>query len=131
MRYTFNMSFVPHRKNINHTNPVWQGILIGVLILVIVWIISIIIGLFGKAQIAWQTAHQTQREAAVLKNRAKVLEQNIHTLNTPRGYSAAVRTEFGVARPGEDVIIVIPSRIATSTQTKKIWWRRVFNILHL
>ncbi len=125
------MSFVPRRIKTSHVNPVWQGVLIGILILIIVWIISLIIGLFGKAQIAWQTAHQTQQEAAVLKNRAKVLEQNIHTLDTPRGYSAAIRTEFGVARPGEDVIIVIPSKIATSTQIKKTWWRWIFDALHL
>lgn len=85
-------------------------------------------GLFFKAQIAWKTAQHTQREAQVLKHRANILEQNMRTLDTARGYSASVRTAFGVARRGESVIIVVPPVVATTTPIKKPWWKR---ILHL
>ncbi len=114
------------RKKNSSPNYIRQGILIGIFILAIVWLGSLITGLFSKAQIAWKTAQHTQREAQVLKHRANILEQNMHTLDTPRGYSASVRTAFGVARPDESVIIVVPSVAATSTPPKKSWWKRLF-----
>lgn len=100
--------FSSSRKKNSDTKYIRQGILIGIFILVMVWLGSLIVGLFSKAQIAWETAQHTQHEAQVLKHRANILEQNMHTLDTARGYSASVRTAFGVARPGESVIIVVP-----------------------
>lgn len=123
------MSFISPRKK--NPNLIRQGILIGIFVLAIIWLGSLIIGLFYKAQIAWGTAQHTQHEAQVLKHRANILEQNMHTLDTPRGYSASVRTTFGVARPNESVIIVVPSAVATSTPVQKPWWRRILATLHL
>ncbi len=124
------MSPIFQHKNRN-PNFIRQGILIGIFILAIVWLGSLIIGLSYKAQIAWSTAQHTQHEAKVLRHRANTLEQNMRTLDTPRGYSASVRTTFGVARPNESVIIVVPSVVATSTPVQKSWWGRLFTTLHL
>ncbi len=121
----------PPRKKDSNTNYIRQGILIGIFILAIVWLGSLIAGLFFKAQIAWETAQHTQQEAQVLKHRENILEKNMQILDTSRGYSASVRTAFGVARPGESVIIVVPSVTTTTVQQKKSWWKRVLDILHL
>ncbi len=132
LRYTEStMSFISQRKKNDNPNLIRQGILIGVCILAIVWLGSLIVGLFSKAQIAWNTAQHTQSEAQVLKHRENILEQNMHTLDTSRGYSASVRTVFGVARKDESVIIVVPPTIATSTSVQKSWWRSILAKLHL
>ncbi|HQU08133.1 MAG: hypothetical protein B7X04_04055 [Parcubacteria group bacterium 21-54-25] len=107
-------------------HPVRQGVTIAVLVLVIFWLGSLIWGLAGKAQFAWSTARETQSEAAALRAREEILKANIATLNTPRGKEAAIRTAFGVARPGEQVIIVVPPQPATSTATTTPWWQHVF-----
>lgn len=101
-----------------------QGFLIGFLLLVAFWLISLIWGLAGKAHIAISQAHQVQREYQTLEERKSVLEANLAALGTDRGQDAAIRTAFGVARPGEEVIVVVPP--ATTTEEIPLsWWQKV------
>jgi cell division protein FtsB len=103
-----------------------KGLAIGVLILTAVWLVSLIWGLAGKAQIAWREAHDTKAEYEQLEARQTQLAANIAALNTPRGQDAAIREAFGVARPGEEVIIVVPPASSTPTSTPS-WWRQVLD----
>jgi len=109
-----------------------HGILIAALLLVIIWLGFLIIGLAGKVYFTWSIARDTQRQAAVLHAREETLKKNIAALNTPQGREAAIRTAFGVARPGEQVIIVVPPhQAATSTATGTSWWQRLFGWIRL
>ncbi|MHB1769950.1 MAG: hypothetical protein ACYCPH_02630 [Minisyncoccota bacterium] len=99
-----------------------QGIVIGVLLLVIFWLLSSIWGLAEKAQVAISQAHDTQWQYQALEKRKATLEANLATLDTAYGQDAAIRTAFGVARPGEEVIVVVPP-VATPTTTPT-WWQR-------
>lgn len=102
-----------------------QGIIIGVLLLAAFWLISLIWGLIGKAQIAISQARDSQQQYQALEARKHTLEENLKSLGTPLGQSAAIRTAFGVARPGEEVIVVVPPVIATTT-TPLPWWQRIW-----
>jgi hypothetical protein len=55
------------------------------------------------------------------KARENTLQQNITDLSTERGQEETVRETFGVAKPGENEIIVIPPNIATTTPPKTFW----------
>lgn len=110
-------------------HPWRQGAIIAILVFVIFWLSSLILGMIGKAQFAWGTARQTEVRATVLSVRERALTENITTLNTQRGKEAAIRTSFGVARSGERVIIVVPSHTATTTKKTITWWHRVFGWL--
>ena len=103
-----------------------QGLLIGVLLLVAFGLISLIWGLIGKARIAIDEAHSAKRQYEALEERKGVLESSLAALETPRGQDAAIRTAFGVARPGEEVIVVVPPATGTPTSTPP-WWQRLFN----
>jgi len=103
-----------------------QGVLIGVLLLGAVWLASLIWGLAGKAHIAISEAHQTEAEYKQLETRKAKLQADLDTLQTPRGQDAAIREAFGVAKDGEEVIVVVPPAVATSTPPRP-WWRRIFN----
>lgn len=107
-------------------NPLRQGIVAALLILVSFWLGMLIFGLVGKAQFAWQMSHQTQNDAQALSERQHVLERSITTLNSPRGKEAAIRTSFGVARPGEKVIIVVPQKTLTRSHQQKTLWQKIF-----
>ena len=96
----------------------------GVLLLVIFWLASLIWGLVGKAQIAVKEAHDAERQYRVLEERKHKLEANLEALDTPLGQDAAIRTAFGVARPGEEVIVVVPPAPATTTP-ERTWWQKV------
>jgi len=103
-----------------------QGILIGITILVACWLLSLIWGLVGKAQIAVSQARNTERQYQVLEERKQMLQANLSALATDRGRDAVIRTTFGVARPGEEVIVVVPPAAAAPTTTLP-WWQKILN----
>ena len=102
-----------------------QGILIGFSLLVAFWLLSLIWGLVGKARIAIEEAHNAERQYQVLEARRTALAADLAALATARGQDAAIRTAFGVARPGEEVIVVVPPSVAT-TAPPLSWWRKLF-----
>ncbi|MCX6787493.1 MAG: hypothetical protein NTY93_03165 [Candidatus Kaiserbacteria bacterium] len=108
------------------TKQLRQGILISITILVAFWLLSLIWGLIGKAQIAVGEAHNAQRQYQTLEERKQMLEANLSALATDRGRDSVIRTTFGVARPGEEVIVVVPPATATPTTTPS-WWQRIVN----
>jgi hypothetical protein len=100
----------------------WQrGILIIVLILVSVWLGYNIVGLFGKAPIAVSQANEAKGQYQALEKRKATLQANLDALSTERGQDGAIRTAFGVARPGEEVIVVVPSATTSATSTPSLW----------
>ena len=103
-----------------------QGILISILLVIIFWLLSLIWGLIGKAQIAVGEARDTERQYQTLEERKQTLEANLSALSTDRGRDAVVRTTFGVAKPGEEVIVVVPPATVTPTATPS-WWQKVLN----
>ncbi len=106
----------------------WQrGILTGVLILVSFWLFWLIWGLAGKAHIAVSQASDVKRQYQSLEDRKAALEANLAALATNRGRDAAIRTAFGVARPGEEVIVVVPPATVTPTATVS-WWQQIVNL---
>jgi len=101
-----------------------QGVIIGVLLLVAFGLLSLIWGLVGKAKIAVIEARNVERQYRVLEERKVSLEADLAALGTDRGQDAAIRTAFGVARPGEEVIVVVPSELKTPTSTPS-WWQKI------
>ena len=102
-----------------------QAVILGVLVLPILWLGSLIGDLARKARIAIVEANETQAEYAALESRKKNLEADLGTLRTIRGQDAAIREAFGVAKVGEEVIVVVPQPEATSTPPLP-WWRKWF-----
>jgi len=103
-----------------------QGIIIGVLLLAAFWLGRNIWGLAGKAQIAVSHANEAKWQYEALEARKAILEANLAALDTPRGKDAAIRTSFSVARPGEEVIVVVPPLPATTTPPLS-WWQSVLS----
>ena len=105
----------------------WRnGFLIGILLLVAAWFVSVIWGLAGKAQIAVTQAGEAKWQYQALEERKATLQANLAALDTTRGRDAAIRTSFGVARPGEEVIVVVPPVEATSTPPLS-WWQKILS----
>ena len=95
--------------------------MIGALALVCAWLGYSIWNLATKAEIAMQQAAQAKAAYQELEARKAELTANIAASQTPRGEDAAIRTAFGVARPGEEVIVVVPPATAAPTSTPP-WW---------
>ena len=103
-----------------------RGILISILLLIAFWLLSLIWGLAGKAQVAIGEARDVKWQYQALEERKAMLEANLAALGTERGRDAAIRTSFGVAKPGEEVIVVVPPATATPTTTPS-WWQGILD----
>ncbi len=118
MRYTCRIKSVLLRVCIMNCMRAKQwrgGFLVVILLLVSVWLVSLIWGLIGKAHVAVTQANDAKWQYKALEERKAMLQANIAALETERGRDAAIRTAFGVARPGEEVIVVVPPTVVTST----------------
>jgi cell division protein FtsB len=100
-----------------------RGLVIGVLLLAAFWLASLIFGIFGKAHIAVLQAREEEWQFEELEARKAALSANLAALATARGRDAAIRTAFGVARPGEEVIVVVPPELKVPTTTPSLWQR--------
>ena len=89
--------------------------------LAIIWLSLLVVGIFHKEQVARLTVHDTRAELAALDARAATLSGTVHDLETSRGQEASVRQTYGVAKPGEDVIIVVPKKDAPEPPPATIW----------
>lgn len=89
------------------------------------WLVFAVIDIFKKEEIARNTAYEAQDELTALSSRKETLERDIAELETKRGQEAVIRENFGVALPGEEVIIVVPEQ-EDSAGNKLPWWRKLF-----
>jgi hypothetical protein len=74
-------------------------------------------------KIAVTEAHNAENQYKALEERKATLAANLAALSTARGKDAAIRTAFGVAWPGEEVIVVVPPEQKTGTSTPS-WWEQ-------
>jgi cell division protein FtsB len=100
-----------------------QGVIVGVLAVASLWLISLIWGIAGKAQVAVRQEQAAKHEYEALEQRKATLEANIAELDTARGQDGAIREAFGVAKAGEEVIVVVPPATSTASSTESFWER--------
>lgn len=87
------------------------------------WLSLLVAGIFKKQGIARQAVSDTQAELALLEERKNTLAANLAELDTERGQEASLRQNFGVARPGEEVIIVVPKKELPPPPELTLWQR--------
>ena len=97
------------------------------IVLVLIWLAHAVLGISQKRSIALQGREAAESELNVLRNRKQVLEDDIARLSSPDGKEVEIRSKFQVAKPGEEVIIIIDEGVyseATSSAVKadKSFW---------
>jgi cell division protein FtsB len=70
-----------------------------------------------------------EQEAATLEARKAALEADVEYLRDERGIEAAMRRQFDIALPGEEVVVILEDEtgvefepLATTTPTESGWW---------
>lgn len=87
-----------------------EYVLAGLLVLLLLALLWAVWGIAKKEEIARNAVEDRKAELAVLKERKEVFEENLAELSTDRGKEATLRQNHGVARSGEEVIIVVPPK---------------------
>ncbi len=93
----------------------------------IIWLVYLLWGIVDKEERARTSVGDTKAELDSLVARQTTLAADLNALDTPRGKEAAVRETLGVAKEGEEVIIVVPQTAPTTTPTVPTWWERLLN----
>lgn len=99
-----------------------ETLIIGVLTLVLLLLLVQVWNIARKEEIARKAADDVRRELSLVLEREATLQHTLTELETERGRDATVRETFGVARPGEEVIIVVTDE-ADSGEGELSWWR--------
>lgn len=98
-----------------------QWLLVFLLLLIIFWLLSLIVGLASKAKIAIEEMRRAQGEYHELEKRRDRLEANLSAIETALGRDAAIRDAFGVARLGEEIIVVVPPAEIKPEMAPTLW----------
>ena len=101
-----------------------QYALAAFLALVVIWLLFLVWGIARKEEIARSAVNDRKDELKTLEARKQVLSDNLAELDTPRGHEASLRQTYGVARPGEEVIIVVAPD-EKPPEPKLPWYRKL------
>jgi len=70
-----------------------------------------------------------EQEASALEARKALLEAEVEYLRDERGIESAMRRQFDIALPGEEVVVILEDEtavefepLATTTPTESGWW---------
>lgn len=95
--------------------------IVSFLCLIIIWLSVLVVGIYHKEQVARLTVNDTRSQLAALDARTSELSSTVHNLGTPRGQEGSLRETYGVAKPGEDVIIVVPKQATPPPPPSSLW----------
>lgn len=101
---------MPRKSNRQHAKRAGEYLLAGGLSVVLLVLLWAVWGIARKEEIARSAVDERKAELAVLEERKAVFEENLAELSTERGQEATLRQNHGVARAGEEVIIVVPPK---------------------
>jgi len=101
---------MPRRSRRTSKKRVGEYLLAGFLALFLILLAWAVWGIARKEEIARRAVEDRKTELGVLEARKAVLEGNLAELSTERGQEAMIRQNRGVARAGEEVIIVVPPK---------------------
>jgi len=107
-----------------HRRPISDYLIGVVLVIVFVYVSFLVVDIYHKQEVARKAAADAKQEVKELEERQRTLEANLRDLETPRGQETSYREQFGVALPGEEVIIVVSPETETP-QTGLTWWRKL------
>lgn len=98
-------------------------------------VLLILVLLLGRAvwnvgEKAFETGAARQKQAAELaqlEERRAQLQQELERLGTRRGIEAEVRESYGMAKPGEEVLVFVesPTSSTKQRQPERSWWQRL------
>lgn len=88
---------------------------------------------YGKMRSAEGALKRSRAEAADLSQRKVTLESEIQSLETPEGVEAEIRETFNMARPGEELVIVVEEKDAAAEglSSERSLWQKILHFLHI
>ncbi len=112
-----------------------QAFLYSKVTLVLLFVFIFVIGratwsVYKKNIASAQVAESVRGEAAVLESKQSILAEENKRLDTEKGQEEVIRQKYSVAKPGEEMYIIVdPKDEASSTPEAEGWWGKFGNFL--
>jgi len=90
-----------------------------VLAVVVIFLSRAAYGAYQKYALARATLKSAETKLAEIESRQETIRTEINELKTTRGIESELRTKFQVAKPGEEVIIIVEPKGTTSTSNRQ------------
>lgn len=97
------------RKNQHQKQGIREYLIATGLFIVVCFLAWAVWGIAQKQEIARNAMNERKAELAQLEARRDAFAANLDELSTIRGQEATLRQNHGVAKAGEEVIIVVPN----------------------
>jgi cell division protein FtsB len=78
-----------------------------IFIIVAILLTKSVLGLYSKAQLSVEARETSEKELGSIMERKAFVEAEISKLKTAPGMEEEIRRKFSVARPGEEVVVII------------------------
>lgn len=99
-----------------------------ILIIILLLLIDGTWKVFQKERASRSNLNRAQNQLASLNQRHDALSEDISHLKTSQGIENEIRSKYEVAKPGEQVLIIVDKNGATSTDDSggvlKRWWEK-------
>ena len=92
-------------RNIMYSRPVL--VLLSILVLFFAWGV---INFTGKMEVTRENRKIAENKVAQLEKEKEKLSSDIAKLNSPSGVEESIRLKFGLAKEGEDLIVVVEDK---------------------
>lgn len=85
-------------------------ILLIILIFLFILLIISVVRIYKKHQLTKVLVKEAENRLQTIKEKSLQLEQDIRKLETPRGIEEELRNRYRIAKPGEQVIILLENQ---------------------
>ncbi|MEX0935080.1 MAG: septum formation initiator family protein [Candidatus Paceibacterota bacterium] len=85
---------------------------------------------YEKERLTRAKLNEAERELVELEAREAVLQEDIATLETPAGVEEEIRTTYGFAKEGEEVLVILEEETEplNFTHPKPTLWQRIVSL---
>jgi cell division protein FtsB len=85
-----------------------------------------VLGLYSKAQASAEARKVSEHELQELQERTDFVEGEISRLRTTEGVEREIREKFSVAKPGEELVVVVPATPEEAPEIKPSLFKRIW-----
>ncbi len=120
------LDFQQKRKLRNFIYNHWVLCFLG---LIVILMIHSTWNVYQKQRESAKLLEQAENQSKELQNRQKELQDRIANMQTTQGMEEEIRNKFNVAKPGENVAVVLDNDDATSSvsTTSTSLWQKIIN----
>jgi cell division protein FtsB len=95
----------------------WRRLRILIALLLVILAVSAVWNIYKKERESRALRTDSERQLEALTQQQNALKQDISALQTARGKEAALRDQYAVGKPGEQLVVIVePERPATTTE---------------